>query len=246
MTRSLHSLLMDAKGSNRTLFAMLIDPDKKPDEVFYERVLNASKAGVNLFFVGGSLLQDDFLEQTVDVLKSVSNVPVVLFPGSAMQITKNADAILFLSLISGRNPDLLIGQQVVAAPYVKKSGLESIATGYMLIDGGTMTTAHYISQTRPIPSSNIAVAVNTALAGEMLGLSAIYLDCGSGAKAPVSADMIRAVSEAVDIPVIVGGGIRTTHEVESAAKAGATVVVVGNALEENPSLLQSLIASATG
>jgi putative glycerol-1-phosphate prenyltransferase len=245
MARALHSLLMDAKGSNRTLFAMLIDPDKKPDEVFYERILSATKSGVDLFFVGGSLLQDDYLEETVEVLKSVTSVPVVLFPGSAMQITNKADAILFLSLISGRNPDLLIGQQVVAAPYIKKSGIESMATGYMLIDGGTMTTAHYISQTRPIPSSNIAVAVNTALAGEMLGLSAIYLDCGSGAKSPVSADMIRAVSAAVNIPVIVGGGIRTTLEVESAVKAGATVVVVGNALEQNPSLLQSLIASTT-
>jgi phosphoglycerol geranylgeranyltransferase len=245
MKSDLQSTLSAAKQENRCLFAMLIDPDTKPNSDLERRVKMAEASGVNMFFVGGSLLKEDFFEETIRTIKSVSSLPVVLFPGSALQVSAYADAILFLSLISGRNPDLLIGQQVIAAPYVKKSGLEVLSTGYMLVDGGTLTTAHYVSQTSPIPAGNISVAVNTAVAGELLGLSCLYLDCGSGAKNPVSPEMIQAVSEAVDIPVIVGGGMRTEEQIRLAAQSGANVVVVGNAIEENENLIYSLVGSLT-
>jgi len=170
------------------------------------------------------------------MLKSKTSLPVVLFPGSAMQFAPNADGILFLSLISGRNPDFLIGQHVAVAPTVKQSGVEVIPTGYILIDGGSPTSVQYMSQTMPIPNTKPEIAVATAIAGELLGLKAIYLEAGSGAMVPVPAVLIQAVRKAITIPIIVGGGIRTREQYQSALDAGANLVVVGNGLEANPQL----------
>ncbi len=217
--------------------AVLIDPDKGKKEHLAKIAALANEAKVDLFFVGGSLMVGNEMEETISTLKSLSDIPVVLFPGSPSQVSANADGILFLSLISGRNPDLLIGQQVIAAPAIKKSGLEVLPTGYMLIDGGRPTTASYISASQPIPSNKPEIAAVTAMAGEMLGLRLMYVDAGSGADNPVSTKMISAIKAVTKTPLIVGGGMRTANQVTDAYEAGADIVVIGNAFEENPDLL---------
>ncbi len=237
------SKLREAKRSGKTLFAVLLDPDRPVDNQFINRVRDAENAGVDLFLVGGSLMANDYMDETIKAIRDISNIPVLLFPGSSIQITPSADALLFLSLISGRNPDLLIGQHVMAAPYVKKSGLEVIPTGYMLIDGGPATTAHYVSQSLPIPHNKPNIAATTAMAGEMLGLQVIYLDAGSGAHKPVSAEMIQSVRASVDVPIIVGGGMVSQEDLQNASRAGADVVVVGNALENGDAHVASLSAA---
>lgn len=177
------------------------------------------------------------MPDTIARLKAKSKIPVVIFPGSIQQVDPSADALLFLSLISGRNPDLLIGNQVLAAPFVKRSGIEAISTGYMLIDGGAPTTVSYISNTIPIPADKNEIAVCTALAGELLGMHLIYMDAGSGAKKAIPASMIKAVSSNTGLPVIVGGGIRTPEQAYESAGAGATIIVVGNAIEKDAALI---------
>ncbi len=220
---------------DRKLFAVLIDPDKHSPASLERAVTAASESGADLFFVGGSLLTGDHLKSTIAGIRAKSGIPIVLFPGSLLQIDGDADAILLLSMISGRNPELLIGQHVLAAPYLKASGLEVIPTGYLLIDGGTVTTAQYVSNTMPIPGGKGDIAACTAMAGEMLGLRLIYLDAGSGAARPVAPAMIRQVKESISVPLIVGGGIREPEQARHACQAGADVVVVGNALENDPS-----------
>jgi putative glycerol-1-phosphate prenyltransferase len=192
---------------------------------------------VDFFLVGGSLLTSTFLNSTVRTLKGHSDIPVILFPGSNLHIDPSADAILLLSLISGRNPDFLIGQHVIAAPVLKKSKLEILPTGYMLIESGKPTTVSYISNTTPIPYDKPEVAACTAMAGEMLGLQLIYLDAGSGAQRPVSPRTIAAVRRSVEVPIIVGGGITTPQAAEDALRAGADVIVIGNGIEKDPNLL---------
>jgi phosphoglycerol geranylgeranyltransferase len=244
MQKAIRQILYQAKEAKKPLFAMLIDPDRPVDNHFTDRISDAQRLGADLFFVGGSLLAKDHLEDSIAAIREICDIPVILFPGSSLQVSDKADAILFLSLISGRNADMLIGQHVIAAPYIKQSKLEVLPTGYMLIDGGFPTTAHYISQTAPIPYNKPHIAVNTAIAGEMLGLSLIYLDAGSGADKPVSQDMIYAVRAAVNTPIIVGGGMRDADQVRDAIEAGADVVVVGNALESHPEKLGELIRAA--
>jgi phosphoglycerol geranylgeranyltransferase len=201
------------------------------------------QAGIDLIFFGGSLLTRFELDERIDYIKARSSAKIILFPGSAQQISPAADAILFLSLISGRNPDLLIGQHVIAAPMIRQANLEVLSTGYMLIDGGKATTASYISGTLPLPADKPDIALCTAMAGEMLGLQHIYMDAGSGAKNAISTEMIRTVSNEINVPLIVGGGIRDAHAAVERAKAGADVIVVGNATEEQPRIIQE-IASA--
>ena len=196
-----------------------------------------------LLFVGGSLVVTDHLDELVQHIKRESNIPVILFPGSPSQVSPYADALLYLSLISGRNPELLIGQHVVSAPIVKKSGLEIISTGYMVIDGGAPTTVSYISNASPIPSDKNEIAVCTAMAGEMLGLKVIYMDAGSGAKNAIPTSMIQQVAKHVKAPIIVGGGITTPEKAIENCKAGADIIVVGNAIEKDPLLIQ-MIADA--
>lgn len=226
-------------------WALLVDPDKASDGYVQKLLSEAAIQKPDYIFVGGSLLTTDTFSTTVKAIKSNTTVPVVIFPGSLNQIDKNADAFLLLSLLSGRNPELLIGEHVKAAPILKNSGLELWATAYLIIDGGKPTTASYMSNTAPIPADKPEIAVSTALAAEMLGFKVIYLDAGSGAKFPVSPEIIRAVKKSVNLPLIVGGGINTPEKAKAAKEAGANLVVVGNAVEKNPAVLSELVSQVT-
>lgn len=230
-------LLQKYKQEHKKAFALLIDPDNVDEVQCIEFIHLAKTAQVDFLFVGGSLITGNNLSRVIEIAKSISQIPVVLFPGSSLHIDTEADAILFLSLISGRNPDFLIGQHILAAPILKRSRLEVLPTGYMLIDTGKQTTASFMSGTTPIPYDKPAVAACIAMAGEMLGLKLIYLDGGSGAERPISSQMIQAVRKAVDTPILVGGGINSPEKALQAARAGADVVVVGNAIEKEPSLI---------
>jgi len=232
------------KAADRSGFAVLADPDKvAPADMVYLAQLCAD-AGVDYLFVGGSLLVSYQVEACVRRFKEECGIPVVLFPGSPLQVTPYADALLYLSLISGRNAELLIGQHVLSAPLVKASGLEVISTGYMVIDGGGATTVSYMSGSAPIPADKPDVALCTAWAGELQGKHIIYMDAGSGAGRPVTAEMIRKVSSHIAVPLVVGGGIQTPEKVYENCKAGASIVVVGNAIEKDPMLIRELAAAA--
>ncbi len=227
---SIYNRLSD---TSKKKFVVLIDPDKPTDKEIIDIVEKSKKVGVDFFFVGGSLLTTDSLDNCIKLIKKHSDIPVLIFPGNSLQISKWCDGFLLLSLISGRNSEMLIGRHVIAAPYLKLYGNEIIPTGYMLIDGGRQTSVSYMSNTTPIPHDKDDIAMCTALAGEMLGLKIIYLDAGSGAITPVSADMISKVKQTIEIPLIVGGGINTPEKAAAAAKAGADIIVVGNALEKS-------------
>jgi putative glycerol-1-phosphate prenyltransferase len=227
-------------GSTATKLAVLVDPDKQTERSLHDLCAQINGCKVDIVLVGGSLLLDDSFEQTIKTLKKNTSAPVVIFPGNNYQISSEADAILLLSLISGRNAEYLIGQHVVAAPQLRESGLEIIPTGYMLIDGGRVSTTSYMTQTVPIPHDKVDIAIATALAGEMLGLKAIYLEAGSGAHQSISIHMLKGVKSAVNIPIIVGGGIRTPEQAEIIAQSGANMIVVGNILEKQPELLMEI------
>ena len=234
-------ILEQRRRIGKKSIAVLIDPDKAEDVIRLKHLVHlANENCVDFFFVGGSLITMPNLAEVIQVIKEDVNIPVVLFPGSAMQIDPSADAILFLSLISGRNPDLLIGQHVQAAPILKNNHMEVMPTGYMLISSGRTTSVAYISNTTPIPEDKYSLAACTALAGEMLGLRLIYLDAGSGAEREISARMISAVRKAINVPMIVGGGINTPQKALSALEAGADMIVIGNALEKSPDLLTEI------
>lgn len=238
-------LIRRRTGDEKSL-AVLIDPDKS-GEAHLRRLLSESNLPhIDFIFVGGSLLTSGNMHDTVCTIRSICTKPIVIFPGDANQIDSEADAILLLSLISGRNPELLIGKHVTSAIHLKRSGLEIISTGYMLIDGGVETTASYVTGTSPLPSNKPGIAAMTGLAGEQLGLKVLYMDAGSGAREPVPASLIHAVRSQVSIPIIVGGGIRNKKGILEAWNAGADVVVIGNALEENPELLPQLRAELIG
>ncbi|MEK7255451.1 MAG: geranylgeranylglyceryl/heptaprenylglyceryl phosphate synthase [Bacteroidota bacterium] len=233
----IYASLQEAKTRGEKKFAVLIDPDKVRLGNM-DKVLDfAVQAKVDYFFIGGSLIVNNMLDQCLLAIKERCHIPMILFPGNSLQLSWKADAILFLSLISGRNADLLIGSHVVAAPYLKLSPLEILPTGYMLVDGGSPTSVLYMSNTRPIPANKEDIAICTAMAGEMLGLRLIYMDAGSGAPTPISEDMIETVSNAISIPLIVGGGIRTPEKALANVRAGADVIVVGNAIESDPNLV---------
>lgn len=240
MAQSIYQSLLKAKVKQEKQFAVLIDPDKlKMNNV--DRIIRlAESASVDCFFVGGSLVVNDVMNDCIKMIRDISNIPIIIFPGSTLQINYTADAILFLSLISGRNAELLIGRHVESAPMLHRSPLEVISTGYMLIDGGKPTTASYISNTNPIPRNKEDIALCTALAGEMLGMKTIFMDAGSGAEIPISTKMIKTVSSQISIPLIVGGGISTPQKAAANVAAGADVVVIGNAIEKEPSLLLEL------
>ncbi len=217
--------------------AVLVDPDKQTNNQYEKIAKIAQNAGVDFFFVGGSLLTSNSLYHCIRTLKENSDIPVILFPGNTYQVSRNADAMLFLSLISGRNPDMLIGMHVIAAPYVKLSGIETMPTGYMLIDSGKPTSVSYMSNSFPIPNDKNDIAACTAMAGEMLGLRLIFMDAGSGAETPVPPGMIRFVKDSIGIPLLVGGGIRTAKAAKESLQAGADIIVIGNRFEENPELI---------
>lgn len=237
---SLYRKILSNKQANKKMFAILIDPDKQNSEVLISTIKKANNANVDLFFVGGSLLRHDSLDKCLTTIKEYSKIPVILFPGNTMQVNKKADGILFLSLISGRNAEMLIGKQVISAPILKESKLEVIPTGYMLIDSGTPTTASYMSNTTPIPNDKDDVSACTAMAGEMLGLKIIFMDGGSGAKKPISTNMIKSVSNVINTPLIIGGGIDSAKKASANCKAGADIIVVGNAIEKDKMLINNI------
>ncbi len=235
-----YTSLLKKKENGKKSLAVLIDPDNTSAGSLGPIIQLSQDAQVDYFFVGGSLVVSDHLDECILFIKKHCSIPVLLFPGSPSQISKHADALLYLSLISGRNPELLIGQHVISAPFVKKSGLEVISTGYMVVDGGAPTTVSYISNATPIPADKADIAFCTAMAGEMLGMKLIYIDSGSGAKKAISEQMIAAVAQNISIPLIVGGGIRDAEKAYLNCKAGADVIVVGNAIEKEPSLIKEM------
>jgi putative glycerol-1-phosphate prenyltransferase len=237
---SIYQQITDHKRSGKKAFSVLVDPDKVSAEQITELCALANDASVDYLFVGGSLVVTNHLDEVVQNIKKETDIPVILFPGSPNQITPFADALLYLSLISGRNPELLIGQHVISAPMVKQSGLEIMSTGYMVIDGGAPTTVSYISNAAPIPHDKKEIAVCTAMAGEMLGMKLIYMDAGSGARRPISEGMIASVASHISIPLIVGGGITDPEKAYLNCRAGADIIVVGNAIEKDISLLKEM------
>jgi len=234
---NVYETILRAKKGHRALFAVLVDP-AKTDVTQLNKLLKAiEQRPVDFIFIGGSLATAHQLDQCIQVLKDYQAAPLVIFPGNEVQIHPQADALLLLSLISGRNPELLIGKHVNAAIQLKKSKLEVIPTGYILVESGKLTSVAYMSHTLPIPREKNDIACATALAGEFLGMKLIYLEAGSGAENPVPVEMIKAVSETLSIPLIVGGGIDTVAKYEHALNAGADLIVVGNVLEKKPELL---------
>lgn len=240
MKSMIYHSLIEKKKQGKKSFAVLIDPDKVDKTILDELVELSVTAKVDYLLVGGSLVISNHLDTCVQQIKQSCDIPVILFPGSPSQISKYADALLYLSLISGRNPELLIGQHVVSAPFVKQSGLEIMSTGYIVVDGGAPTTVSYISNATPIPADKNEIAMCTAMAGEMLGMKLIYMDAGSGAKRPISESMIEAVAKSIATPLIVGGGILDPEKAYRNCKAGADVIVVGNAIEKDASLIKEM------
>ncbi len=240
MEHCLHKTLEEKKKQGKKSFAILIDPDAADPASLDALIESATAARVDYFLLGGSLVLTDHMDDYALRIKQHSGIPVILFPGNPAQVTRHADALLYLSLISGRNAELLIGQHVASAMKIKQSGLEIIPTGYMVIDGGAPTTVSYISNAAPIPADKNDIALCTALAGEMLGKKIIYMDAGSGAKKPISENMIRSVAEHISVPLFVGGGIRDAEKAYLNCKAGADVVVVGNAIEKDDSLIKEI------
>ncbi|MBO5974417.1 MAG: geranylgeranylglyceryl/heptaprenylglyceryl phosphate synthase [Paludibacteraceae bacterium] len=237
---SVYSDIIASCEKGRKLFAVLIDPEKCNGKKLSSFVEHINSALPDFVFVGGSQLTEN-VENTVVFIKEHSKVPVVLFPGNVQQFTPKADAILFLSLISGRNPDFLIGQQVLAAPKLKEAKIEAISTGYILVDGTTTSSVAKMSKTEPINAENVDLIVNTALAGELLGHKLIYLEAGSGAKTPIAPSTISRVKSLCRVPIIVGGGICTKEQLLQAYTSGADLVVVGNHFESNPQDLLSFV-----
>jgi putative glycerol-1-phosphate prenyltransferase len=240
MKQELYNQFIERKQKGKKSFTVLIDPDKVNTASIEQLVNLSTEAKVDYFFVGGSLVISNHLDECIQQIKAACDIPVILFPGSPSQVSRYADALLYLSLISGRNPELLIGQHVVSAPFVKKSGLEIMPTGYMVIDGGAPTTVSYISNASPIPADKNEIAMCTAMAGEMLGMKLIYMDAGSGAKRPITETMIEKVAKHIESPLIVGGGIIDPEKAYRNCKAGADVIVVGNAIEKDFSLIKEM------
>ena len=238
------SLYNDIVSSKKKRFALLIDPDKHTEDSLAYLVSMANLTPPDLILVGGSLLFRP-IEECITYLKEHLNIPVFIFPGDISQLSDHADGIFLLSLISGRNPEFLIGNHVIAAPRLKQSGIEVIPTGYMLIENGHSTSVEYISNTKPIPLGKTDLAVATALAGELLGLKLLYLEAGSGAEKSVGIDMISEICKAVNIPIVVGGGIRSVENAEKVYAAGADMIVIGTALEEYPEQLKDFAALRT-
>ncbi len=241
----IYKQIQDKKIKGQKQLALLIDPDKTGIEEVKKLIELIKLTPPDFIFVGGSLISQN-IDEIVKTLKSSFTIPVMLFPGSSFQISSQADGIMFLSLLSGRNPEFLISHHVSAAPLIKSSGMEVISTGYLLIDGGRVSSVEYMSNTKPIPAVKTDLAAATALAGEMMGMKMLYLEAGSGALNPVPGALIKKVKEQVDIPVLVGGGLNNPVKILAACKAGADIVVVGNAFEKNPGLLKEFMEIVRG
>src|SRR6185437_1793874 len=243
MMQSIYENLLAKKRKGQRSLAVLIDPDKVDARKIEELTGLVTDAHVDYLLVGGSLVISNHLDEVVQQIRSNCPIPIILFPGTPSQLSRFADGLLYLSLISGRNPELLIGQHVISAPAVRKSGLEIISTGYMVVDGGAPTTVSYISNASPIPADKNEIALCTAMAGEMLGMKLIYMDAGSGARHPIREEMIACVASHIEVPLVVGGGIRDPEKAYLNCKAGADLIVVGNAIEKDPSLIREMAAA---
>jgi phosphoglycerol geranylgeranyltransferase len=235
MRKYILEFIQKAAVKNEKLLAILLDPDKTSLDKLPEISSRIDTLNANFIFVGGSFVENQLTDLFVKTIKKHTNLPVVLFPGDFSQLTNFADALLFLSLLSGRNPEYLIEQQIKSVPFLKNSSLEIIPTGYILIDGGTNSSVLKMSNTKPILQENIQLAIDTAVAGMYKGKQLIYLEAGSGAKVPVNSKLISAVKQHISIPLIVGGGIKTKEQLNNAYASGADLVVVGTAFENNPS-----------
>jgi phosphoglycerol geranylgeranyltransferase len=234
--------ILDLLKTKQKQIAVLIDPDKHSSEVKLLELIKKINLLVPAYiFIGGSTVNTNDFKSCFSILKENTKIPLVIFPGSHVQIDEKADAILFLSLISGRNPDFLIGHQIEAAHKLKQLDIEIIPTAYMLIDGGKNSSVAYVSQTSPIPSDQINIAVNTAIAGELMGMQAVFMDAGSGAINPVPLTMIQEVSKNISVPLIIGGGLKTIQDIEDTLNAGACLAVIGNKIEENIDFLLNLM-----
>jgi len=223
-------------GKSKKL-ALLIDPDKTPANKAAKMAADAEKYGFHVIFVGGSLISEPF-DKYISAIKSKCKLPVILFPGSLFQISAKADGMLLLSLISGRNPEYLIGQHVIAAPLIKKMKLQTIPAGYILVEGGYTSSVEYMSNTKTIPASKTDIIKATAMAGEMLGLKLLYLEAGSGARSRIPSKVIHEVKSSITIPLIVGGGITSGKELKEVFAAGADIAVIGTAIEKETSLIK--------
>ncbi len=224
-------------------YFVLIDPDTRKDDELKEFIKEICNRGVDAILVGGSLIIDGDFQSSLNLVKEASTVPIIIFPGSLQQLSANADAILYISLISGRNPNYLFGDHVIAAPFIRKMGIEPISTGYMLFESGGTTTAEFISNTKPLPINKPEIAMAHALAAQYMGMDTVYLEAGSGADHSVPTKIVKAVSSYIDIPVITGGGIKTPDDARSKIEAGTTFVVTGNVLDdpENFELIDEFI-----
>ncbi|GAQ49078.1 TPA: geranylgeranylglyceryl/heptaprenylglyceryl phosphate synthase [Flavobacterium psychrophilum] len=230
---TIYNQILKAKAENKKLLAILLDPDKIDLENIQQLIEKINQSPATHIFVGGSLVENNILDQLLSEIKKICALPIVLFPGNPSQISDKADAILFLSLISGRNSDYLIEHQVNAVPILNKTNLEIISTGYILIESGSETAVALVSKTKPLPRNKPEYILQTAQAGEMLGKKLIYLEAGSGAKISVSKEIIALVSQNINIPLIVGGGIRNLSDIKKAHNTGADLVVIGTAFENN-------------
>lgn len=236
---SLYQQILTCKTKGVKLLAILLDPDKLVVENLSNLILKINQSPATHIFIGGSSFDGNHLDELIIQLKAQINLPFLLFPGNPSQISKDADGILFLTLLSGRNPDYLIEHQVNAVPIIKKTNLEVISTGYILIESGNETAVERVSQTKPLDRSNHEYALQTAQAGEFIGNKLIYLEAGSGAKLSVPEEMITLVAQNIKVPLIVGGGIRSKQEIENAYDAGADLVVIGTAFENDVNFFNS-------
>ena len=224
--------MLEVINKKGAAYLILIDPDKNTGDKLAEFVKVCEKSGVDGFLIGGSLLIGTDLEEDIDIIKSNCSLPVIIFPGSISQVVPTADALLYISLISGRNADQIIGKHVLAAPMIRKTGIEPISCGYMLIESGSSTTAEYMSGSKPIPRNKPEIAAATSLAAEYMGMKMVYLEAGSGAQKSVSNEMVNLVSKTCSTPVIVGGGIRDSKTAREKVQNGAKVIVTGNYFED--------------
>ncbi len=236
----IYKQITDKKSNGKKQLALLIDPDKTGLDDVKRLTELVNLTPPDFILLGGSLISQNS-DEIIKTLKSSVNIPVLLFPGSSFQVSPLADGILFLSLLSGRNPEFLISHHVSAAPLIKSSGMEVISTGYLLIDGGKVSSVEYMSNTKPLPAGKTDLAAATAIAGEMMGMKMLYLEAGSGAANVVPESLIKKVKSQVSVPLIVGGGLNSSEKIVSACSAGADIVVIGNAFEKNPSLLKEFV-----
>ncbi|MDP2984886.1 MAG: geranylgeranylglyceryl/heptaprenylglyceryl phosphate synthase [Candidatus Latescibacter sp.] len=245
-TLSVYQYLMDIRKKHGAGFLVLIDPDRSAPLVVTEQAKQCRDAGVDAILIGASIMMDGGFEEAVESVKSAVDIPVIIFPGEKSQVTSKADAILFLSLLSGRNPEFIIGEQVRSAPLIKSFRLEAISTAYLLVESGKTTSVEFMSNTKPLPPDKPEIALAHAMAAEIFGMKLIYLEAGSGAVRPVPDEMIRVVSSGVNIPVMVGGGIRTPETVAAKVASGASFVVIGNHLEHSMEMgsLKALVNAA--